>query len=227
MPTSLITYCLLLFVFVLLMQAEAFTYIKKSRGLLQIVTQNGNISLLNKKHIVFTMLLTLVSVYWFSLKKHSHLLIFPTLQNERVLVSIILLLAAIMLGCSTAKKRFPCCPSFTMVLTSATSFRFILFRTFFLITYELFFRGALLFMVAKDVGERTAVAINVLLYGLVHSFSGRKEFIGTVPFGLLLCVISFWYQSVWPAVIIHLGLALSFEISVLFNQKSSIKTIRL
>ena len=84
-------------------------------------------------------------------------------------------------------------------------------RIVFLIVYEWFFRGVLLITSCEMFGTVNGVIINVLLYTLAHFHKDRKEILGCVPFGLLLCVITIWWQSIWPAVAIHVLLASRFE----------------
>ncbi len=99
---------------------------------------------------------------------------------------------------------------------------FILLRTLFLIVYEFFFRGALLFVMIEDLGLITAVIVNLILYVLMHWFDKRERY-GSVIIGIILCGASIYYQSAWPAVLIHLSLALSHELFLLINNKSRIK----
>ena len=91
-----------------------------------------------------------------------------------------------------------------------------------MIVYEFFFRGMMLFVMIEDLGLVAAVIINLVLYTLVHWFD-KKERYGSVFMGIILCSVSIYYHSVWPAIIIHLSLALSNEITLLINNKSLIK----
>ncbi len=91
----------------------------------------------------------------------------------------------------------------------------ILLRSSFLISYEWFFRGCILFSCVYFFGTIPAVIINVALYALIHCFNGRKEMYGAVPFGLVLCIFSLWYQSVWPAILLHLLLSSLHESFIL------------
>ncbi|TAL43145.1 MAG: CPBP family intramembrane metalloprotease [Chitinophagaceae bacterium] len=227
MSVTLITYCIILTAFILLLQAEFYTCTKKSRGLQQVISEEGNVSLLNKKNFSCALLFGTVSIYWFLLNDNIRLLDTPVLINDRLNVLILLSVFAIITGYSAAKKIFPLHSSPVTVISLSASLSFILLRTLFLTVYEFFFRGILLFTMVQHMGEGMAVIVNVLLYVLAHGFSSRKEMTGAVPFGLLLCSITLLYQSVWPAVIIHLCLALSHDINILLNQKSPIKTIRL
>ena len=99
----------------------------------------------------------------------------------------------------------------------------IVLRSCFLVSYECFFRGFVLFSCIDLFGIIPAVIINMVLYALLHSFNGKKEMCGSVPFGLMLCVFSIWYQSVWPAILLHLLLSSSYEsclLSPFFSKKS-------
>ena len=91
-----------------------------------------------------------------------------------------------------------------------------------MIVYEFFFRGMMLFVMMEDFGPAAAVVINLILYTLIH-WLDKKERYGAVPMGIILCSVSIYYYSVWPAIIIHLSLALSNEITLLINNKSLIK----
>jgi len=91
-----------------------------------------------------------------------------------------------------------------------------------LIVYEAFFRGIVLFVMIEDFGLVPAVIVNVIVYALLHWFD-KKERAGSVPMGIILCSVSIYYHSVWPAIIIHVSLALSHEITILINNRSLIK----
>ena len=91
----------------------------------------------------------------------------------------------------------------------------IVLRSFFLISYEWFFRGCILFSCIHSFGTIAAIMINLVLYALIHSFNGKKEMCGSVPFGLILCVFTLWFQSVWPAILLHLLLSSSHEFFLL------------
>jgi membrane protease YdiL (CAAX protease family) len=73
-----------------------------------------------------------------------------------------------------------------------------------------------------DFGAIAAVVINCFLYVLIHWFE-KKERYGSLPMGLVLCAVSIYYHSVWPAIAIHAALALSHEITLFINNRSAIK----
>ena len=99
---------------------------------------------------------------------------------------------------------------------------FIIVRTLFLIMYEFFFRGLVLFVMLEDFGVAVAVGANLILYVLIHWFDKQERY-GSILMGAVLCSVTLYYHSVWPAVIIHLVLSLTNEITLLINNKSLIK----
>lgn len=98
---------------------------------------------------------------------------------------------------------------------------YIPLRVLFLIAYEFWIRGILLFSLLTAFGMYWAILINVPLYAGLHAFSGKKEFLGSIFFGVILCMLSIWTENVWPAALIHLALSLSFELPVLLNKKKN------
>jgi membrane protease YdiL (CAAX protease family) len=103
---------------------------------------------------------------------------------------------------------------------------YLVTRIFFLIVYECFFRGLLLTVCINEYGITAAIIINLTLYVLVHFFNGKREMLACIPFGLILCGITMWSQSVWPAIILHLILALIYESYLLLFPILSTKTVR-
>jgi len=79
----------------------------------------------------------------------------------------------------------------------------------FLLAYEFLFRGILFFSVYEAWGFWPSITINTALYALVHFPKGMRETIGAIPFGLLMCFITFNTGSIWAAFGIHLVMALA------------------
>ena len=77
----------------------------------------------------------------------------------------------------------------------------------------------------KDSEMIIAGSINIILYVILHLFDNRQAIIGAVPFGIVLCWLSWETQSVWPAVILHLVLALTCEIKTFYHFFQSPKKI--
>jgi len=79
----------------------------------------------------------------------------------------------------------------------------------YLLAYEFAFRGLLFFICLIGMGLWPAIVVNTILYALVHIPKGKKETIGAIPFGVLLCLITVHTGNIWVAFIAHLTLALS------------------
>ncbi|MCI4443772.1 MAG: CPBP family intramembrane metalloprotease [Lentimicrobium sp.] len=88
---------------------------------------------------------------------------------------------------------------------------YFIVRALFLFSYELWFRGFLLFDCIHWFGIPLAVLINVTLYVLVHIFNGKKEALACIPFGLIVCFFSIYFNSVLPAILLHIGFSLAYE----------------
>ena len=90
-------------------------------------------------------------------------------------------------------------------------------RILFLLSYEFFFRGVLFFTLLEVNDIFIAILVCTFLYVLIHAFDSRAEIIGAIPFGIILCLFSYFTNSIWPAFIIHITLSGVYEVSI-FNQ---------
>jgi len=92
----------------------------------------------------------------------------------------------------------------------------------YLIGYECLFRGYLFFYSIQYFDLISAIGLNVALYVLVHVPKGYKEAFGSIPMGIVLCGVTYYSGSVWPAVVIHSVLALSNEwFSIYYSSRQS------
>jgi hypothetical protein len=98
-------------------------------------------------------------------------------------------------------------------LSSRFFISYFIVRALFLFSYESWFRGFLLFDCVRWFGIPLAVFINVVLYVLVHIFNGKKEILACIPFGLLVCFFSLTFNSAWPAILLHIGFSLVYELN--------------
>lgn len=94
-------------------------------------------------------------------------------------------------------------------------FLYAALRVIFLASYEWFFRGILLIGFSLWLGMTWSIILNVSLYMLIHFHKSKKEIIGCLPFALLACVFTVWWQCIWPAIIFHLQIAIINERPVL------------
>ena len=148
--------------------------------------------------------------------------IFTRTWNDYNTSTWVIIAIAIIIGTLSAFKKIypPNNSSHSLPFYLPLSFVFV--RTLFLIVYESFFRGAMLFIMIEDLGLTLAIIVNLIFYALLHWFD-KKERYGSVLMGIILCSASAYYHSVWPAVMIHISLALSHEITLLISNKSLIK----
>lgn len=88
---------------------------------------------------------------------------------------------------------------------------------FYLLGYEMFFRGVLWFLCYEAFGFWPALLINILLYSLVHLPQGKLMALGTIPVGIIFCLLSRLTGSFIPAFLIHSFIALSTDLFSLFH----------
>lgn len=81
----------------------------------------------------------------------------------------------------------------------------------FLVAYEFFFRGFLLFASLTVLEPWSAIALNCSLYGFAHFYKGPGETFGAVVLGVILCYLTILTGNIWSAVAIHTLIALSNE----------------
>ncbi len=126
---------------------------------------------------------------------------------------------------ATQKNKQHSVFSYPLNISPGAAVSYFLFRSIFLVTYEFFFRGILLFNLAIIAGIILSISVNIFLYVILHLFDNRQTIIGAIPFGIVLCWLSWETQSVWPAVIIHLIVALTYEIKTFCHFFQSPKKI--
>jgi len=109
-------------------------------------------------------------------------------------------------------------PDMTQKWIPVSLSRFYIFiRTSYLVIYELFFRGLLLQLALAEFSAGIAISINVVLYTLAHLYSPRSELIASIPLGFLFCWLRLEYGSLLYPVLLHLCIALPFEIRMLLS----------
>ncbi|MBD0832459.1 CPBP family intramembrane glutamic endopeptidase [Aestuariibaculum sediminum] len=90
-------------------------------------------------------------------------------------------------------------------------------RIVFLLCYEFFFRGVLLFYFLDSTSLTLSITYVTVLYVLIHAFDSKREIIGAIPFGIILCLFSVYTQSIWYPFLIHLALSAIYEISIFYQ----------
>jgi membrane protease YdiL (CAAX protease family) len=186
-----------------------------------IVLKGGQLGVLNQRHLISLMVMLIAVVYGYLKNPDWLLLALPT--TKALWLTIIAAVAACIVSTATARKAL----RNDMPVDSSTGpvGTYLFIRALFLIVYELFFRGLLLSFCLVFTSVPVAIAINVVLYAIAHAFSTRQELIGTVPFGILLCLLTLYTGSVWPAVVIHLLLGLPYDLLILTAPKHKTKML--
>jgi len=99
--------------------------------------------------------------------------------------------------------------------------------TIYLLGYEMLFRGFLLFALYDAFGAPWAITLNVVLYALAHIPKGAREMAGSIPFGVVLCLITLSTGSFLAAFVIHASMALSNEFfAITFHPDMTFKRFR-
>lgn len=86
---------------------------------------------------------------------------------------------------------------------------YVLGWAIYLLGYEFLFRGILFFSGIEFLPLWLNITINCILYAVAHLPKGRLEIIASLPFGVVLCLVSYYTGNFWAAWLIHLTLALS------------------
>lgn len=88
---------------------------------------------------------------------------------------------------------------------------------FYILGYEFLFRGVLWFLCSEAFGFWPALFINLLLYSLAHLPQGKLVAIGTLPIGIILCLLSHLTGSFIPAFLIHSVIAVLTDLFSLYH----------
>lgn len=87
----------------------------------------------------------------------------------------------------------------------------------YLLGYEFIFRQLLLFTWAEAFGVIPAIVVNVAIYSAFHLPNGRKETVGSIFFGLALCLISLQTGTFLLAFLLHFTLSVSTEMFSIYH----------
>lgn len=97
--------------------------------------------------------------------------------------------------------------------------RYLLARLFYILVYEMYFRGFLLWFSLAYVSLPVAIALNLVLYLIAHYPCEQKILLGCIPMCIVLCLINYWSSSVYPAILVHIALTMPYE--MILGQKIS------
>ncbi|NND32112.1 MAG: CPBP family intramembrane metalloprotease [Saprospiraceae bacterium] len=159
----------------------------------------------------------LIDFYGFGLQKHKMIWLLVT--------GIIFIIQCINYFNASSASNLALYPQ---IRKEKWSFSLLVFSTFtwvlYVAAYEFLIRGVLLFSTLSVYNQATSIAINVGLYAIIHIPKGLKETLASIPFGVVMCLLTLESQSIWPAIVVHATLALSNEwFSLYYQPKMSVK----
>lgn len=214
METPLFSYCIITITFVTYF---IITYLFK-----QLANHNIEKALFKKNGLLYLNLRHCIGILLFGLLFFSYkpdfvraLISLKNFNIESIIVGLVILVLSIVLSKSSVNKLLINYQITSKVFSGNRTVYFIL-RSAFLFSYEIFFRGILLFALIEVFGLILGIVICTLLYVLIHAFDSKAEIIGAIPFGIVLCLLSYFTKSILLPFIIHLSLSLVYEVS-LFN----------
>jgi membrane protease YdiL (CAAX protease family) len=91
------------------------------------------------------------------------------------------------------------------------------FYFFFYIGYEFLFRGYLFLGTKDDIGYWQAVSVSTLATVILHVTTPVKEMALSFLIGIVFPVIVNRFKSVWPVILIHAYIGISFDYWVIIN----------
>ena len=170
--------------------------------------QNGNgFTIINTRHLLGIIIFSTAGYLFF--QQYEVIFLNDILANP-ALSTAVALFATISMDLSVSDALYR-----TTVSNIYVSFRegiiYIIVRLLFLLSYEIFFRGVLFWYSLQYLSLVNAIFLNLLLYALIHITDSKKEIIGSIPFGIILCLFTYYSGSIWPAFIIHASLSLGYE----------------
>jgi membrane protease YdiL (CAAX protease family) len=87
----------------------------------------------------------------------------------------------------------------------------------YLLPYEFALRGSLLTNTLSYFDVWPAFIVNAIVYAIAHLPQGKRETLSAFPFGILLCLVTYFTGNFWSAFIIHSALAISNDFFAVRN----------
>ncbi len=182
----------------------------------------SDIKKLNLLHITGLLFLGLPLVY---INKQTAIFInyAPAMDIKKIFVLLVLVVLTAFIGLKTAIKVSRKLSVSNSPENEKSRWVYLPIRVLFLFIYEFFFRGVLLAVSMYYLNIEWAILLNVILYTLFHFFSEKEEIFFCPLFGGVLCLLTIWFHSVLPALILHTTLSVSHEGYILKKINGSFK----
>lgn len=184
----------------------------KIRNVEEALQTRFGLLLINLKHIVGIVLFG--PLFIFIAPEYRYLAGSIEISSWVVIVlSILILITSGILSYRSAQKKLA-----TLTRSSdyelKSAWMYFPIRLVFLFSYEFFFRGVIFFSLLHLFDLWIAILITTVLYVIIHGFDSRNEIIGAIPFGIALCLFSYYSNSIWIAFVIHAALSGAYEWSL-------------
>lgn len=216
----IITYLLFLLVYIVLYCITRYAEKNKSERIEDVLFNKGNPCILLRKQLMGIIILCLGVMLYIIQSANDHAIFYFNLtQTWKHLLPLIVVVTVIISILSSLTSAGNLTPANTLFST-VYYLQFFTGRIIFIVLYEFFFRGVLLFSIKNIAGAYCSMAINILLYVFIHHHFRKTEIIAVLFFGLLLCTITLVNNSVWAAVILHLTVTLLVEVKLVFFNKN-------
>lgn len=193
------------------------------RNLQSALLVNNGLRLLNLKHGLGIILFGIV--FYIILPEQRYLI--NTIEIPRLHILLLFFLTLFLsayLSNSTIKKQM-LKYKYISGYNFSNAWAYFSIRFVFLLCYEFFFRGVLLFQFLEYVSLFSAILLSTILYVLIHIFDSRKEILGAIPFGIVLCSFAYYTNSIWYVFFIHIALSAIYEISMFYYLTLKNKTL--
>lgn len=85
------------------------------------------------------------------------------------------------------------------------------------VAWEFFFRGFLLFGLARDIGATNAILIQTISSCLIHLNKPESETLASIATGIILGIIALRTRSIWYAFVLHASVGVLTDFFVLIR----------
>lgn len=92
-----------------------------------------------------------------------------------------------------------------------------MYIVFYYIAWEFFFRGFLLFGLAKEFGAAPAILIQTISSCLIHIGKPEGETLGAVVVGILFGILALRSKSIWYGWLLHISIGVITDYFVLYQ----------
>lgn len=186
------------------------------RNLQKAIFVTNGLRLLNLKHFFGIVLFGILS--YIMIPEFRYLIEPVEIPKLYILIPFMLVLfLSVYVSSAESKKHLNNFEISEQLYGLSAALLYFLVRFVFLLSYEYFFRGVLLFSLLQHNSIILAITYCTILYVLIHIFDSKKEILGAIPFGIILCLFSYFTNSIWYPFLIHMALSAVYEIYVFYN----------